>query len=154
MIGSITKGQIFSSLSFISAVVLLVLLVMVSNDDHNKEIKVTSFQNFKEYANDGRSFDYIFDVTKEPNEKIIDGVLKYSATLDNLLIKKDTIVSTAKKIDEQGRDKIVTRTFYSDGRVDFDVKVYDNQKLVEHLERKGTLNKSIFIETSVAKIKL
>ena len=73
---SITKSQIFSSLSFISAVVLLALLVMISNDDHNKEIKVTSFQDFKEYANEGRSFDYIFDVTKEPNEKIIDGVLK------------------------------------------------------------------------------
>jgi len=33
---SITKSQIFSSLSFISEVVLLALLVMVSNDDHNK----------------------------------------------------------------------------------------------------------------------
>ncbi|MGQ4005245.1 hypothetical protein QIW49_02000 [Francisellaceae bacterium CB300] len=151
---SITKSQIFSSLSFISAVVLLALLVMVSNDDHNKEIKVTSFQDFKEYANEGRSFDYIFDVTKEPNEKIIDGVLKYSATLDNLLIKKDTIVSTAKKIDEQGRDKIVTRTFHSDGNVDFDVKVYDNHKLVEHFDRKGILNKSVFIETSSAKISI
>ena len=152
MIGTITKNQIFSSLSFIAAIVLLVLLLAISNDGNNKEIKVTSFQDFKEYANEGKSFDYVFDVTKEPNEKIIDGVLKYNATLDNLLIKQNTIISTAKKIDEQGRDKVVTRTFHSNGKVDFDVKVFENQKLVEHLERKGTLNKSVFIETTSSKI--
>ncbi len=153
MIGSITKSQIFSSLTFISAVVLLVALVMVTNND-NRDIKVKSFKDFKEYANEDRSFNYIYDVTKEPSEKIIDGELKYSGTLDNLLIKKDTIISTAKMLDEQGRDESVTRTFYADGRVTFDVKVYENNKLIEHFDRKGTLNKSVFIEMSAARIKI
>ena len=76
---------------------MLIVIVAISNNDQIKEIKVTSFQDFKEYVDIGKSFDYIFDLTKEPNEKIIDGMLKYSGTLDNLLIKQDTIVDTVKK---------------------------------------------------------
>ena len=78
--------------------------------------------------------------------------MKYSSTLDNLLIKQDSIISTTKKIDEQGRDKIVTRTFHPNGKVDFDVKVYENQKVIEHLHRGGTLNQSVFIETASPKM--
>ena len=48
MVGSITKGQIFSAVSFISAIVLLFLLVTLSNDGQTKEIKITSYQDFKE----------------------------------------------------------------------------------------------------------
>ncbi|AIT08879.1 hypothetical protein LO80_02040 [Candidatus Francisella endociliophora] len=148
----VTKSQVFSIVTFISAIIFLVALVYVSTDE--KDIKVESYQNFRTYAEEGKSFDFIFDVTKEPNEKIMDGVLKYSATLDNLLIKQNSIVSVGKRFDDQGKEVIVTRTFFPNGDVNFDVKIYDNQKLEQQIHRKGKLNKSVFLETSTARIKL
>lgn len=157
MENTITKKRIFSVLSFVVAVFLLAALVSVSSEkdkDKDKDIQIKSYATFRQYADQGKSFDYVFDVTKEPSEKILDGVLKYSATLDNLLIKDDSIVSIAKKIDDKGRVKIITRTFLPNGDVKFDVKVYKNNEVVQHLHRKGKLNRSVFLETAKSKIKV
>ena len=148
----ITKNQIFSVVSFILAIIFLSALVYVSND--NADIKVKSYNDFRKYAEEGKSFDFVFDVTKEPNEKIMDGVLQYSSTLNNLFIKQDSIVSIAQKLDDKGRKKIVTRTFLPNGDVNFDVKVYDNNKLIQHLDRHGKLNRSVFLETLTSMVKV
>ena len=65
------------------------------------------------YAEEGKSFDFVFDVTKEPNEKIMDGVLQYSSTLSNLFIKQDSIVSTAQKLDDKGRKKDCDKNIFT-----------------------------------------
>ena len=50
--------------------------------------------------------------------------------------------------------KIVTRIFLPNGDVNFDVKVYDNNKLIQHLDRHGKLNRSVFLETSTSMVKV
>ena len=84
---TITKSYFFSFVAFIVAALVLTGLVWFSPMS-DPTIQIKSYDQLLKYANQGKSFDYIFDISKEPNEKIMDGDLRYSGTITNMELER------------------------------------------------------------------
>lgn len=142
---TITKSYFFSFVAFIVAALVLTGLVWFSHMS-DPTIQIKSYDQLLKYANQGKSFDYIFDVSKEPNEKIMDGDLRYSGTITNMRIRENSIVSVSNLSGENDENINVVRTFHPDGTVDFNIKIFKNGKVINHFTRKGHLHHSVFME--------
>jgi hypothetical protein len=133
--------------------VLIILSFIAYNSINIKSLEVKTYNELKEYMLQGKSFDFTYDVTKEPDEKIRDGVLIYNDFISNLTLNDNgSISSISKKLatNASGDYAIVKRTFYPDGTVSVGIKIVDkDNKTKEQFVRKGVVGKSVFLSMLV-----